>query len=109
MNTMTAEQLFVNLQQLPTTERQRFFVMLSDSLNDKENFSHQDVFGHLDNAEFTAAEAAEYLDISIATFRRYLKPKKITASTGVGSTHLYSLDALRELKKTLKLTKINNG
>ncbi|MDD2723652.1 MAG: hypothetical protein PHH59_06480 [Methylovulum sp.] len=49
MNTMTAEQLYTNLQQLPATERQRFFVMLSDAFNDKENFSHQDVFGQLDN------------------------------------------------------------
>ncbi|WP_366145452.1 helix-turn-helix domain-containing protein [Methylovulum sp.] len=62
----------------------------------------------MDKAQFTATEAADYLEISIATFRRYLKAQKITASTEVGSTHLYALDTLREFKKALKLTKTNN-
>lgn len=108
MNTLTAEQVFAHLQQLPTIERQRFFVMLSNAFDDKENVSHQQVFGHLDNAQFTATEAADYLEVSIATFRRYVKARKITASAEVGATHLYSLDALREFKKALKLAKNNH-
>lgn len=70
-----------------------------------ENFTDHELFEHLDDARFTASEAAEYLEISIATFRRYLKAKKIVASTEVGSTHLYSLDTLREFKKALRMTK----
>lgn len=105
MNTLSAEQLFSNLQKLPAPERQHFFVLLSQSLDEKENFTHQELFGHLDNAMFTASEAAEYLEVSMATFRRYLKAKKMTATTEVGSVHLYSLDALREFKKALQMTK----
>ena len=101
----TARELFSTLQQLPLSERQQFFVLLGNALGEKEDFSHEQVFGHLENALFTAAEAAEYLEISIATFRRYLKAKKIVASTEVGSTHLYSLDTLREFKKALRMTK----
>lgn len=105
MNILTAEQLFSNLQQLPTNERQQFFVLLSDFFDGKEDFTHKEVFRHLDNAMFTASEAAEYLEVSIATFRRYLKAKKIVASEEIGTTHLYSLDALRVFKKALRMTK----
>ena len=53
----------------------------------------------------TAAEAAEYLEISIATFRRYVQAGKITAHSSVGNAHLYPLAALRALKKAIKLAK----
>lgn len=104
MNT-TARELFSTLQQLPTDERQQFFMLLANSLGEQENFSHQQVFGDLENALFTATEAAEYLEISIATFRRYLKTQKIIADSGIGSTHLYSLSSLREFKKALRATR----
>lgn len=76
--------------------------MIMNSLGEQENFNHQQVFGELENALFTATEAAEYLEVSIATFRRYLKTQKITAESGIGSTHLYSLNSLREFKKALR-------
>jgi hypothetical protein len=104
MNT-TARELFSTLQQLPTDERQQFFMLLANSLGEQENFSHQQVFGDLENALFTATEAAEYLEVSIATFRRYLKTQKIIADSEVGSTHLYSLNSLREFKKALHVTR----
>jgi excisionase family DNA binding protein len=104
MNTiLTAEQLFENLQQMPSTEREKFFLLLSaKAFEDKETFTHEELFGHLRDAEFTAAEAAEYLDVSIPTFRRYVRAGKIKASSEVGTTHLYRLTELRELKKALK-------
>jgi response regulator of citrate/malate metabolism len=88
MNTLTAEQLFSDLQKLPFIE-------------------HQQVFGHLEGELFTASEAADYLDVSMATFRRYLKAEKLVASTEVGASNLYSLDDLRQFKKALELTKNN--
>jgi hypothetical protein len=105
MNTLTAEQLFSDFQKLPSIERQQFFILLSKTFDNEDNFSHQQVFGHLDGELFTASEAADYLDVSMATFRRYLKAGKLLASTGVGSSHLYALDDLREFKKALRLTK----
>jgi hypothetical protein len=74
-------------------------------MGSQENFSHQQVFGDLKNVLFTATEAADYLEVSIATFRRYLKSQKITADSGIGSTHLYSLNSLREFKKALHVTR----
>jgi excisionase family DNA binding protein len=105
MNTLTAEQLFSDLQKLPSIERQHFFVLLSKTFDNEDNFSHQQVFGHLEADLFTASEAAEYLEVSMATFRRFLKAGKLVASTGVGASHLYAFDDLRQFKKALKLTK----
>lgn len=95
-----AEQLFENLQQLPSAEREKFFLLLSaKAFEDKDTFSHEELFGHLRDAEFTATEAAEYLEVSVPTFRRYVQAGKVKASSEVGTTHLYRLDDLRELKK----------
>lgn len=104
MNT-TAQELFSTLQQLHASERQQFFILLANSLGNQEDFNHEQVFGPLENALFTATEAAEYLEISMATFRRYLKTQKIVADSEVGSTHLYSLTSLRRLKQALRLTR----
>lgn len=103
----TAQELFTTLQQLPFSERQHFFELLAGKIasdTEQENFSHEEVFGHLQNAQFTATQAAEYLDISIATFRRYVRDKKIVPVTEVGSTHLYALEDLSEMRKALFIT-----
>jgi hypothetical protein len=105
MNTLTAEQVFSDLQKLPPIERQQFFVLLAKAFNNEDNLSHQQVFGHLEGELFTASEAAQYLEVSMATFRRYLKVEKLVANSEVGANHLYALDDLRQFKKALKLTK----
>ena len=68
-----------------------------------KNLTHQELFGHLDNVMFTESEAAEYLEVSTATFQRYLKAKKIVADTKVGSIHLYLLNVMREFKKATRI------
>jgi hypothetical protein len=105
MNTLTAEHVFADLQKLPLIERQQFFVLLSKAFNNEDNLSHQQVFGHLEGDLFTASEAAQYLEVSMATFRRYLKAGKLIAKSEVGANHLYALDDLRQFKQALKLTK----
>ncbi len=37
-----------------------------------EDMRHEQLFGHLAEYAFTAAQAAEYLEVSISTFRRYV-------------------------------------
>ncbi|PRC91804.1 helix-turn-helix domain-containing protein [Solimicrobium silvestre] len=104
--TLTAETLFTSLQHMPSSERERFFALISrKAFAENDNLSHEELFGHLQETEFTATEAAAYLDMSIATFRRYCKQEKITASSVVGTSHLYSLAALREFKNALKIIK----
>ena len=52
---MTAEDLFQNLKQMPMTERQRFFGILSMNAFRDEDMSHEQLFGHLADDEFTLA------------------------------------------------------
>lgn len=101
---LSAEQLFENLRQMPVTERDKFFRLLSaEGFGEPESMSYEELFGHLDDEEFTAAESAEYLEVSIPTFRRYVRAGKIKASSEVGTTHLYRVAELTELKKALRL------
>ena len=102
----TAETLFTSLQHMPSSEREKFFSLISQkAFSDGDNLTHDEVFGHLKEAEFTADEASQYLEVSIATFRRYCKQGKIAVSSVVGTSHLYPLEELRELKKALKIVR----
>ena len=106
MNTLTAEKLFSDVQKISSSERQKFFNLLAErAFRDEGNCSHEELFGDLKDAYFTASEAAEYLQISTATFRRYVRDGKISVSTEVGNNHLFLLDDLRKLKAAMKLVK----
>jgi len=102
----TAEQIFSELQMIPIAEQEKFFALLARrAFRDDENTSHDDLFGDLKDAYFTAKEAMEYLEISSATFRRYVRDGKIAPYSAIGTSHLYNLDELRELKAALKRIK----
>lgn len=92
---MQAQSLFTKYQSLNQEERVAFRAMMHE-----ENLTHDEVFGHLRGKEFSSKEAAEYLNISIATFRRKVAAGAIRASSVFGKNHLYLLDELRDLKRS---------
>jgi excisionase family DNA binding protein len=98
----TAESVFENFASLATDERARFFALLAESSAPSQNFSHKQVFGHLAEDKFTAAEAAEYLEVSMSTFRRYVSRGKIAASSEVGRSQLFATKELKIFKRSLK-------
>ena len=103
---ITAQHIFNELQMIPSSEQEKFFNLLAKSaFRHEEDFSHSEVFGDLEDAYFTTKEATEYLEISSATFRRYVRDGKIYASTEIGTSHLFRLEDLRELKAAIKLVK----
>jgi len=102
---MTADDLFQNLKRMPATERQRFFALLSANAFRGEDLSHEELFGHLAGDEFTAAEAAEYLEVSMSTFRRYLASGKLQPSATIGGNQLFSVADLKSFKKTRETAK----
>ncbi len=102
---ITAEDLFQDLKQMPTTERQKFFVILSTNAFRGDDMSHGELFGHLAGDEFTAQEAAEYFEVSMSTFRRFVTGGKLTPSTTVGRNQMFAVPALRAFKKALKTAK----
>ena len=66
-----------------------------------DKYSHEEVFGHLRNATFSADEAAEFLEISIPTLRRYVQAGKLKPSTVIGRSQLFSTTDLKLLKQKM--------
>lgn len=106
---VTAEAVYQNFTRLDMAERIKFFTLLAEAGARGENYSHEQVFGHLANAELTAVEAAEYLEISIATFRRYVADQKIQVSTVVGRSQLFASTDLKAFKRSLLRVKKPSG
>jgi hypothetical protein len=104
-HTMTAEDLFHDLKKMPDAERQKFFVILSTNAFRGEDMSHEELFGHLAGDEFTAQEAAEYLEVSMSTFRRFVAGDKLNPSSTVGRNLMFAVPELRVFKKAMKTAK----
>lgn len=102
---MTAEDLFQDLKQMPTAERQKFFVILSTNAFRGDDMSHEQLFGHLTEDNFTAQEATEYLEVSMSTFRRFVASGKLNPSSTVGRNQMFAVADLKALKKALKIAK----
>ncbi len=96
---MTAEELFYDLKRMPTPERHRFFTMLAANAFRDDDLSHEQVFGHLANDQFTAQEAAEYLEVSLSTFRRYVHDGRLKPSSELGRNQLFATSDLKAFKR----------
>ena len=51
-NILTAEDVFIQVKQMPKKERIRFFSLIANNVFEDRNFSHEQVFGHLKNSFF---------------------------------------------------------
>lgn len=102
MSTMTADELYQDLKTMPANERTRFFTLLAINAFGDENLNHEQVFGHLASDEFTAQEAAEYLEVSMSTFRRYVHDGKVKPSSELGRNQLFATRDLKAFKRALK-------
>lgn len=107
MNQLTAESVFQDLKKLPSSEQMRFFAILGRQAvqSTQDNFSHEEVFGHLAVEEFTSAEAADYLEVSMSTFRRYVRDGRLAASSEMGRNQLFATKDLKAFKRALKEVK----
>jgi hypothetical protein len=100
----TAEELFTNMQSLPNRERVRFFTMLGAKAFQSQTaiYTHDEVFGDLAKDNFTAAQAAEYLEMSMATFRRYVQGGKIHPTRVIGRNQFFLGKDLKLFKRALR-------
>ncbi len=105
MNQFTAQSVFHAFQNLPSSERARFYELLGEIGTRGEVFSHDEVFGQLKNAEFSAAEAAAYLEISMSTFRRIVSAGKLNAIKTIGRSLLFSTQDLKQFKRSRRQVK----
>ena len=64
-----------------------------------DDWSHDQVFGHLKHDAFSAAEAAEYLEVSVPTLRRHVQSGRLKPSAVVGRNQMFSTADLRAFKR----------
>ena len=98
---MTAEDLFAQVQKMPAKERIKFFSLVAINAFKETDYTHDQVFGHLKTEVFSAEEAAEYLEISIPTLRRYVQSGRLKPSTTIGRNQLFSSADLKLLKQKI--------
>ena len=99
---LTAQDLFSEMRRMPATERAKFFLLLSTNAFRDDDFSHEQVFGHLAREPLSAADAAEYLEISLPTLRRYVQAGKLIPSHVVGRNQMFAANDLRAYKRNRK-------
>ena len=97
---LTAEDLFTEMRRMPAAERVRFFSLLTGNAFREDDFTHEQVFGHLQQEPFSASEAAEYLEVSVPTLRRYVQSGKLLPSHTVGRNQMFAANSLRAFKRT---------
>ena len=98
---MTAEDLFAHIQKMPAKERIKFFSLIAINAFQETDFSHEQVFGHLRNATFSAEEAAEFLEISLPTLRRHVQAGRLKPTSTIGRSQLFSSSDLKLLKQKI--------
>ena len=96
---LTAEDLYSEMNRMPATERNRFFLLLTSNAFREDDYTHEQVFGHLQQEPFSAGEAAEYLEVSVPTLRRYVQSGKLVPSHTVGRNQMFSTQTLRAFKR----------
>jgi len=64
-----------------------------------ENF-YDELKHYLRQEPFSAGEAAEYLEVSVPTLRRYVQSGKLVASHLVGRNQMFSTQTLRAFKRS---------
>ena len=96
---LTAEDLYTEMKRMPTVERVHFFSLLANSAFLEDDFTHAQVFGQIHQEPFSAGEAAEYLEISTPTLRRYVQSGKLAPSYTVGRNQMFSVEILRAFKR----------
>lgn len=71
--------------------------------------SHEELFGHLASDNFTAQEAAEYLEISMSTFLLFVADGRLTPSSTVGCNQMFAVSDLKAFKKAKKTANARSG
>ena len=98
---MTAEDLFTQVQKMSSKELIKFFSLVAINAFQDTEYTHEQVFGHLRNATFSAEETAEFLEISLPTLRRYVQAGKLKPVSIIGRSQLFASADLRLLKQKI--------
>ncbi|MBC8392328.1 MAG: helix-turn-helix domain-containing protein [Deltaproteobacteria bacterium] len=95
---ITAEKVYKEILEMPVKEREKLFTVIARKGFEKEVYGHDEVFDDIRRSPFTVKEAAEYLEVSEITLRRWIKVGKIT-SDRIGRSIFFEADELKAIKK----------
>ena len=98
---MSAEDLFAQVQKMSSKERIKFFSLIAINAFQETDYTHEQVFGHLRNSTFSAEEAAEFLEVSLPTLRRYVQAGRLKPASVVGRSQLFSSSDLKLFKQKI--------
>jgi excisionase family DNA binding protein len=98
---VTAEDLYAEMKRMPSSERTRFFSILTSNAFCEDDFTHEQVFGAVHREPFSVPEAAEYLEVSVSTLRRYVQSGKLKPVQVVGRSQLFAVADLRYFKRNV--------
>lgn len=96
---LTAEELVSEVKRMPSGERAKFFLLLGENAFRDDDWTHEQVFGHLNREMFSAHEAADYLEISLPTLRRYVQSGRLKPASIVGRNQFFDAEKLRNFKR----------
>ncbi len=96
-----AEDLLSTEQQMSEQELMKFFSMVGKNLFGSNEFTHEEVFGHLSEEYFSSEDVAEYLEISFPTLWRHVSAEKINLTKAIGRSQLFSAKDFRQLKQKM--------
>ena len=109
---MTSEKLLNQFEHLNLKEKESFLGRLMTLVARRafaetaqpasRTYSHRQVFGDLDGALFTFAEACEYLERSVPQVRRYVADRAIVPARSIGKNQMFDLAELKSFKKKLR-------
>jgi excisionase family DNA binding protein len=95
---ITAEKVYKEIPEMPVQEREKLFAVIARRGFEKDAYTHQEVFGDIRHAPFTIQEAADYLEVSVITLRRWVKAGKLKADR-IGKYLVFNVDDLKMVKK----------
>jgi excisionase family DNA binding protein len=103
---LTAEDVFLQIKEMPEKERVKLFTLIvNNAFRDQDNYTHEQVFGHLKTELFSAEDAANYLEVSLPTLRRLVQSQKLKPKQVIGRSQLFSTSDLKQFKKQTKKTR----
>ena len=97
---LTAKKVYKEIVDMPLKEREQLFAIIARYGFEKTSYSHDEVFADLYQSPFTLNEAAEYLEVSPITVRRWLKDGKLSAKK-IGRSIVFDVGTLRACKRKL--------
>lgn len=100
---ITAQKVYREILAMPVKERERLFAVIARHGFEKDSYTHDEVFSDIRQSPFTVREAAEYLEVSEITVRRWVKDE-ILKSKRLGKNIVFDVDELKAFKKQRQKT-----